>query len=111
MYGTTTSTSVLATGHLLAKVVHPEQVPAQAAADRTVETRYNGQGQVNVTLDPAGSAIINSFDTAGRVTEREVLVLGTGMDGRVRKIQTTYTNRGQTEYVRQLDENDDVLDV
>jgi len=33
------------------------------------------------------------------------------MDGRVRKIQTTYTNRGQTEYVRQLDENDDVLDV
>jgi YD repeat-containing protein len=113
-YGTTkgggTMDSQVQTGHLLKEVTYPEQTTGQAAADRRMTTAYNALGQVIKTQDPAGNVITTTYDNAGRSTVREVTTFASGFDTRVRKIETTFSNRGQLTNAKQIGAGTTVLD-
>lgn len=95
--------SVIATGNLLRTTIYPPGAASSATTDRSVNVAYNALGEKVWTMDQNGTTIETDLDTAGRQTARRVTALGGGIDGLVRQIQYTYTNRGQSETVNQLD--------
>lgn len=95
-YGTTTSNSNVATGHLLLSITYPP-----VSTGPTVTYFYNALSQVAKTTDPSGNIVENTFDAGGRVTQRYASTIVSGFDSRVEKIVTTYTIRGQVWTVQQ----------
>ena len=102
-YGTTKGVSAgdseIATGHLLQKVAYPDST----GASDVVSYAYDRQGRQHWVKDQAGTIIETTYDVAGRQTERAVTTLASGFNGDVRRIETSYTNRGQVENVTQYD--------
>jgi RHS repeat-associated protein len=64
---------------------------------------YNALGQETRRKDQAGNVTETTYDTAGRPTVRAVTTLASGFDGAVRRLETTYTSKGQTDLVTQYD--------
>ena len=102
-YGTTKGVSAgdskIQTGHLLQKVQYPES----SGGTDVVTFAYNAQSQQIWTKDQEGNIIETDFDTSGRQTHRRITTLDADFDGAVRRISTTYNNRGQRELVTQYD--------
>ena len=102
-YGTTKGVSAgdseIATGHLLQKVAYPDST----GSSDTVTYAYDAQGRQDWMKDQSGNIIETTFDNAGRETSRAVTTLASGFNGDVRRIETSYTNRGQVENVTQYD--------
>ena len=102
-YGTTKGVSAgdseIATGHLLQKVAYPDST----GSSDTVTYAYDTQGRQDWMKDQSGNIIETTFDNAGRETSRAVTTLASGFNGDVRRIETSYTNRGQVENVTQYD--------
>ena len=102
-YGTTKGASAgdskIGSGHLLQEVKYPDS----ANASDVVTYAYNAQGQRIYVKDQAGNVIETDYDDGGRESDRRVTTLATGFDGAVRRISTTYTDRGQRELVTQYD--------
>ena len=91
--------SDIATGHLL----HTVQYPDSSGGSDVVTFAYNAQGELIYKKDQAGNVIETDYDTQGRKTDRRVTTLAGGFDGAVRRISTTYTNRGEVQLVTQYD--------
>lgn len=104
--GVSAGDSKVATGNRLQKVTYPDS----SEASDVVTFAYNAQGQEiwkkdQATTSPAagGNVIETDYDTRGRQTQKRVTTLGTGFDGAVRRIATTYDSLGRRSLVTQYD--------
>jgi RHS repeat-associated protein len=89
-YGTTLSTSDLASNDLLAAISYPDST---GTSDR-VTFAYNRQGQTKMQTDQLGTAHTLEYDLLGRSIHDRVTTLGSGVDGGILRISTTYEARG-----------------
>jgi RHS repeat-associated protein len=91
--------SKIATGHLLKEAEYPDST----GPTDLVTYAYNAQGEEIYKKDQAGNVYETAYDTGGKRTHLRVTTLGSGFDGAVLRISTTYTSLGQRELVTQYD--------
>lgn len=123
IYGTTKGTmsvsggtpvSEVATGHLLSKTIYPPQTSSisgspQSASDRSVGFAYNALSEQVLVMDQNvgamtdGTILRTVLDNGGRRVAQVADYLGTGVSGWVRRVELTYTDRGQPESITQFD--------
>ena len=72
--------------------------PSTSPTDRRLYDS-NALGQVISFTDQNGSVHDYSYDVLGRLTVDYVSTLGSGVNGAVRRIRTTYASGGQVEYL------------
>ena len=110
VYGTTLTDSDIARNDLLRAVIYPDSDDVasplgngpDAVYDR-VEHRYNRQGQLKETKDQNGSIHAFEFDKLGRQTHDRITTVGTGVDGAVRRVSTTFDVRSLVEKITSYD--------
>ena len=113
IYGTTAGTPSqmkISSGHLLRAVKYPDSTntgttSAHIASDSSdvVSFAYDAQGREVYKKDQGGNIIETDYDENGRATQKRVTTLGSGFDGAVRRIMTTYDALGRTSLVTQYD--------
>jgi len=110
VYGTTLTDSDIARSDLLRAVIYPDSddvdAPLSNGADGVydrVEHKYNRQGEVKETKDQIETIHVYDFDKLGRRTQDRVTTLGSGVDGAVRRLGSTYEVRGIVEKVTSYD--------
>ncbi len=110
VYGTTLANSGVARADLLRAVIYPDSDdttnPLEEGQDGVydrVEYKYNRQGERTEQKDQNGTVHAYQFDGLGRLIEDQVSVLGTGIDGAVRRIATRYEVRGMVERITSYD--------
>lgn len=96
--------SVIGTGHLLREVIYPEQVGAQAAADRTVYDAYFAQGEVDWMKDPNATTHTYDYDLSGRRAHARVRAFGGSTDQSIERISTVYDDLGRVSTVTTYDD-------
>ena len=108
-YGTTLAESGVASNSLLRAKVYPESDDAgpglngpDGVYDR-VEYRYNRQGEVTGMTDQNGTEHGYDYDGLRRLTADRVTALGSGIDGRVRRIERRYDRAGRLSSVASWD--------
>jgi RHS repeat-associated protein len=74
-----------------------------------VEYNYNRQGEVDQLKDQNGTVHDYLFDRLGRQISDEATTLGAGVNGTIRRIDTSYEIRGMLDKVTSYDETDDVV--
>lgn len=89
--------SQLASNRLLRQTSYPDS----SGGSDVVTHAYNALGEQVWTKDQHGTIIKTTMDTGGRQTARIADTLGTNIDGAVRRIELSYTNRGQPYEVTQ----------
>jgi RHS repeat-associated protein len=110
VYGTTLTDSDIARSDLLRAVIYPDSddvdSPLGDGTDATydrVEHKYNRQGEIKETKDQNASVHSFDFDKLGRRTHDRITTVGSGVDGAVKRISTTYEVRGLVEKVTSYD--------
>lgn len=116
-YGVTATTSagvgdsLISTNRLLLEVAYPLEAAAGGLGagdagindnDYKVRYAYNRQGERRSMIDQNGTQHVYEQDASGRVVADRVEVLGTGIDGAVRRIETDYDGFGRTSMVRSM---------
>lgn len=99
VYGATLSDSDIASSQLKRYEILPDST---GGSDR-LSFAYNRQGEVIQVTDQNGTVHAYDYDLLGRKTQDRVTVLGTGVDGAVRRIATTYEVRGMVASVTSYD--------
>lgn len=99
VYGTTLSDSDVASSLLKRKEIYPD---SNDSSD-VVLFAYNRQQQETSLTDQNGTVHDYDFDLLGRRTQDRVTTLGTGVDGAVRRIATTFEVRGMRENITSYD--------
>ena len=114
LYGVTStatnSPSQVNSNSLLRAIIYPDSTNTATTAayiDGTSDAdvtsyAYNALGERIYQKDPAGNVIQSSLDLQGRPTVKTVSTLASGFDGSVRRIETSYDNRGNTNDVQQF---------
>lgn len=90
VHGTTLTDSEIATSVLKRKEIYPDSTGDSDA----IAFAYNRQQQVILATDQAGTVHAYDYDKLGRQTQDRITTLGSGVDGAVRRIATTYEVRG-----------------
>jgi len=110
VYGTTLTDSGEARRDLLRAKIYPESddeaAPLNNGLDgvyNRIEYTYNRQGNIVTMKDPNETVHAYAFDLLGRQVADAVTVLGTGVDGAVRRIATAYEVRGMVLKVTSYD--------
>lgn len=98
-YGTTLSDSEIATSILKRSETYPDSVDS---SDR-ISFKYNRQSQISEVQDQGNTVHSFDFDKLGRQTQDRITTLGTGVDGAIRRIETTYEVRGMKEALTSYD--------
>jgi RHS repeat-associated protein len=100
----------LTTGHLLRAIKYPDSANGGSTlasidsdSSDVVSFAYNALGEPVYKKDQIGGVIERDVDTAGRESHTRVTTLGSGLNGAVRRISTTYTSRSQVDAVTQYD--------
>ena len=91
LYGTSLANSGVARSDLPVLKTYP-------TGESETQT-YNRQGEVLTMTDPNGTTHTYSRDKLGRLTNDSITVLGVGVDGLVRRISTSYDERGRVQLV------------
>jgi RHS repeat-associated protein len=99
VYGTTLTDSAIASSLLKAAEVYPDSVDS----DDRIKFTYNRQGEVVTKTDQNGTVHSFDFDKLGRRTQNRVTTLGTGVDGAVKRIATTFEVRGMVQNITSYD--------
>lgn len=89
-YGTTLAASAIASSLLKVLETYPDSV----SGSDVITFTYNRQGQTTSVTDQNGTVHQYVYDGLGRQTQDCVTTLGTGVDGAIRRIATTYEVRG-----------------
>ena len=89
-YGTTLADSDIATSTLKRYETYPDSA---GGSDRVAFT-YNRQRQVTSLTDQNGTVHSFDFDKLGRATQDRITTLGSGVDGAVRRLASSYEVRG-----------------
>ena len=98
-YGTTLSDSELATSILKRSETYPDSVDSSDV----ISFKYNRQSQISEIQDQGSTVHAYDFDKLGRQIQDRITTLGTGVDGAVRRIATTYEVRGIKDTVTSYD--------
>jgi YD repeat-containing protein len=80
-----------------------EVLPDSTGGSDRLSFAYNRQGEVIQVTDQNGTVHAYDYDLLGRKTQDRVTVLGTGVDGAVLRIATTYEVRGMVASVTSYD--------
>ncbi|MFN9035735.1 MAG: RHS repeat-associated core domain-containing protein, partial [Planctomyces sp.] len=99
VYGPTLSDSQIASSLLKRAEIYPDSVDG---SDKIL-FEYNRQGATTKITDQAGTVHEFDFDLLGRQTHDRVTTLGSGVDGAVRRISSTYEVRGMRESITSYD--------
>lgn len=99
VYGTTLTDSAIVSSLLKRKEIYPDS----ADDDDVISFKYNRQGQVTEVRDQNGTVHAYDYDLLGQQIHDRVTTLGTGVDGAVRRISTTYEVRGMREKITSYD--------
>ena len=99
VYGTTLSDSEVASSQLKRKEIYPDS----SSTTDVVLFAYNRQGQTTAQEDQNGTVHSFDYDKLGRQTQDRVTTLGSGVDGAVRRIATSYEVRGMRETITSYD--------
>jgi RHS repeat-associated protein len=99
VYGTVLPDSDVASSLLKRQEIYPDSVDVN---DRLF-FNYNRQGQVKTTKDQNGTIHTYEFDKLGRVVNDRAIVLGTGVDGAIVRIASTYDVRGLRTHLTSWD--------
>jgi RHS repeat-associated protein len=110
VYGTTLAVSDIARSDLLRAEIYPDSDDTtdllgdgpDGVYDR-IEHRYNRQGERIETKDQNETVRAFDYDKLGRRVHDRVTTLGSGVDGAVRRISTTYEIRGMAETITSWD--------
>ncbi|MEM7314380.1 MAG: hypothetical protein AAF497_14630, partial [Planctomycetota bacterium] len=110
IYGTTPSDSAIATSYLLRAKIYPESdnsaAPLGDGPDgvyERIEYQYNRQGDITQMKDPNETIHQYDYDGLGRQTADRVTAFAVHIDQTVKRIATTFDNRGQTAKVTSYD--------
>ena len=95
IYGTTLADSEIASSLLKRKEIYPDSVDDSDA----IFFKYNRQGEVTKITDQNGTVHQFDYDALGRQTQDRATTLGTGVDGGVRRISTTFEVRGMRQKI------------
>eukprot|EP00456_Euglypha_rotunda_P092145 TRINITY_DN96_c2_g4_i2.p1 TRINITY_DN96_c2_g4~~TRINITY_DN96_c2_g4_i2.p1 ORF type:complete len:480 (+),score=98.55 TRINITY_DN96_c2_g4_i2:574-2013(+) len=90
-YGTTLANSDIATSNLKRTETYADSV---GGSDQ-IQYSYNRRGEVKQVTDQNGTVHVFERDNLGRMIHDRVTVLGTGVDGTVRRISITYDVLGR----------------
>lgn len=104
VYGTTLSDSGIASSLLKRAEIYPDSDDVadplgngtDGIYDR-IEFKYNRQGEVTEIKDQNETVHAFNYDTLGRRIHDRIVALGSGVDGAVRRISTSYEVRGMVE--------------
>jgi len=99
VYGTTLSDSLIASSLLKRAEIYPDSVDG---SDK-IFFEYNRQGETTKITDQAGTVHEFDYDLLGRQTHDRITTLGSGVDGAVRRISSTYEVRGMREALTSYD--------
>jgi len=106
VYGTTLSDSGIASSLLKRAEIYPDSddvaAPLGNGPDEVydrIEFKYNRQGEVTEIKDQNETVHAFDYDKLARRIQDRVTALGSGVDGAVRRISTTYEVRGMTEKI------------
>jgi YD repeat-containing protein len=95
--------STIASNDLMAETRYPDPVTGQpSATERDIYTT-NALGERTSFSDRAGTTHTYSYDVTGRQTADAITVLGTGVDGAVRRIESAYDALGRVTGVTSFD--------
>jgi RHS repeat-associated protein len=104
VYGvTTTDGSALNDNDLLAATEHPDPSTGNPSTSSEETYTVNALGQTVALTDRNGSVHTYAYDVLGRETSDAVTTLGSGVDGAVRRIETTYDTQGNPYLVTSYD--------
>lgn len=95
-YGTTLNNSDIASNQLLRMTIYPDDT---SSTPGRVIMAYNRLGQVKSKQDQMGNVRVMDYDLLGRLIHDRVTMLGSGVDGTVRRISYTYEVRGMVQKV------------
>jgi RHS repeat-associated protein len=96
VYGVSTGTgSDLNSNDLLAAVNHPDPVTGQPSTAYQDRYTYNTLGERKAGSDRNGTTHVYSYDVLGRLTADAIIVLGSGVDGQVMRLETAYDTGGR----------------
>jgi YD repeat-containing protein len=99
IYGTTLSDSEIASSQLLRRIEYPDST----GPTDSVQYSYNRQSDTIGLEDQNGNVHAYDYDLRGRRTQDRVTTLGSGVDGAVRRIATTYTPLDRVETITSYD--------
>ena len=96
VYGVSPSTgSTIASNDLMAETRYPDPVTGQPSATERDTYTSNTLGERTGFTDRAGTTHTYAYDVTGRQTADAIPVLGTGVDGAVRRIESAYDTLGR----------------
>lgn len=98
-YGTTLTDSEIATSILKRSETYPDSIDSSDV----ISFKYNRQGEITEVQDQGNTVHSYEFDKLGRQTQDRITTLGTGVDGSVRRIETTYELRGMQQTISSYD--------
>ncbi|MFN6331093.1 MAG: RHS repeat-associated core domain-containing protein [Planctomyces sp.] len=101
-YGTTLSSSAIASSQLLRWVQYPD---SSGSGGDYVTYSYNRQGQQTLVTDQGGCQHAFDYDGLGRQIHDRVLTLGTTAIGNARRISTVYDSRGLVSTISTWDDS------
>ncbi|MEZ6131585.1 MAG: hypothetical protein R3C59_23185 [Planctomycetaceae bacterium] len=90
MYGTALSDSGIASSLLKRKEIYPDST----SSSDVILVAYNRQSETTQITDQGGTVHEFDYDKLGRQIHDRVTTLGSGVDGAVRRITTSYEVRG-----------------
>lgn len=103
-FGTSLEDSGVARTNLLSKKMYPGDVAPDGTILRSLAYSYDRQGQTVGITDANGTQHVLDLDKLGRVLEDRAVVLGTSVDGAIRRISTSYDARGLVSAVTSYDD-------
>lgn len=99
VYGTTLSDSLVASSLLKRAEIYPDSVDG---SDK-IFFEYNRQAETTKITDQAGTVHQVDYDKLARQIHDRITTLGSGVDGAVRRISSTYEVRGMREKLTSYD--------
>jgi RHS repeat-associated protein len=97
------SSGNLYSNDLVAAVEYPDPTTGNPSSSSEDTYTYNQLGDVLTKTDRNGTVHTYTYDVLGRVTSDAVTTLGTGVDGTVRRIDTSYDGAGNAYLVTSYD--------
>src|SRR5260370_27851948 len=98
------NTPAISTNELVQKIQYPDKTTGQPSTNPADQETlaYNAQEQAG-QIDRNGSRHSYSYDVLGRTSADKIPILGAGVDGAVRRLETAYDTGGRPYLLTSLD--------
>jgi len=97
------SGSAVASNDLLKAVRYPDKTTGSASSSEQETFTYDALGEAKTYSDRIGNVHTYAYDVLGRQTSDAVTTLGSGVDGAIRRLTTTFNTQGLPELLTSYD--------